>query len=67
MGVTKTSSPTNLNRSKNGNFGGTTGEEDIDFDGLTNPSVHKFSQNELGGFAETAYGTAKSQKKVTPQ
>lgn len=66
VGATKTNSPNNLNRSKNNNFNGTTNEEEIDFDGLTNPSVHKVSHNDLGGFEDTAYATGKSSKKPGP-
>lgn len=66
VGPTKTNSPNNLNRSKNNNFNGTTGEEEVDFDGLTNPSIHKVSNNELGGFEDIAYGTGNTSKKPQP-
>jgi hypothetical protein len=58
IGPTKNNTPTNINRMKNANL--TNGEEEIDFDGLTNPSVHKISNNDFGGFEETAYATNNS-------
>ena len=66
VGATKTNSPNNLNRSKNNNFNGTTGEEEIDFDGLTNTSVHKVSHNDLGGFEDTAYASNGKMSKRPP-